>query len=68
LFVREPRIRRVVSLGFRPPDIHRGIRILPVYTGDGMGGYLTKVGDEDSPGSSAGLELARSDLKAGRGG
>jgi hypothetical protein len=33
-----------------------------------MGGYMTKVGDEDNPGSSAGLELARSDLKAGRGG
>jgi hypothetical protein len=67
LFVRERWIRRVVSLGFRAPDIHRGIRILPVYTGDGMGGYMTKVGDDENPGTSAGLELARSDLKAGRG-
>jgi hypothetical protein len=56
------------ELGVPGSRLRRGIRIVPVYTGDGLGGYLAKVGDEDTPGSSAGLELARSDLKAGRGG
>jgi hypothetical protein len=35
-----------------------------VWTGDGMGAYLTKVGDDEA---TPGLELARADLKAGRG-
>jgi hypothetical protein len=48
----------------RAPDVHKGVRILPVWTGDGMGAYLTKVGDDEA---TPGLELARADLKAGRG-
>lgn len=63
LFIRTRWIRRVTALGFRAPDVHKGIRLLPVYSGGGMGEYLTKVGDE---GRGPGLELARADLKDGR--
>ncbi len=32
----------------------------------GVGGYLTKLAEDEGPGHSPGLELARTDLKAGR--
>ena len=66
LFVRERWIRRVVALGFRAPGIHTGVRILPVTGADGMGAYLTKVGDDEGPAHTPGVELARWDLKRGR--
>jgi hypothetical protein len=66
LFIRERWIRRVVALGFRAPDVHKGIRVLPVTGADGMGAYLTKVGDDEGPSHTPGVELARGDLKAGR--
>ena len=37
---------------------------MPVWTGDGMGAYMIKVGEDEA---TLGLELARADLKAGRG-
>ncbi|MGD9696501.1 MAG: protein rep [Thermoleophilia bacterium] len=67
VFVRTRWIRHVTGAGFRAPDIFKGIRLVPVYTRDGMGAYLSKVGDDDTAGTP-GLELARTDLKAGRAG
>jgi hypothetical protein len=37
-----------------------------VSSADGVGGYLTKVGEGEAPPHTPGLELARKDLKAGR--
>ncbi len=52
-----------MGLGYRPPDIWKGIRLLPVSSADGMGAYLTKVGDDESGKVTPGMELARADLK-----
>jgi hypothetical protein len=65
-FLRDRWGRRVTALGFRAPALHRGVRLLPVFSADGVGGYLTKVGDEERAAYTPGLELARQDLKAGR--
>jgi hypothetical protein len=58
--------RRVVAAGFPEPALHRGVRVLPIYSADGVGGYLTKLGEDEGPVGTPGLELARPDLKAGR--
>ena len=68
LFVREQWIRRVRGQGLRGPDVHRAIRVLPISESAGMGAHLTRVPDEESQGSTPGLELARSGAKTGRGG
>jgi hypothetical protein len=65
-YLRERWSRRVVALGFREPGLYRGVRLLPVSAGDDVGGYLTKVGEADEPHQTPGLELARTDRKAGR--
>jgi hypothetical protein len=65
-FLRERWDRRVVAAGFREPALHRGVRVLPVSSADGVGGYLTKLADDEGPGHSPGFELARTDLKVGR--
>jgi replication protein len=65
-FLRERWGRRVTAAGFREPALHRGVRVLPIYSADGMGGSLTKVGEDEGPVGTPGLELARPDLKAGR--
>jgi replication protein len=65
-FLRERWGRRVTAAGFREPGLHRGVRVLPIYSADGVGGYLTKLAEDEGPGRTPGLELARSDLKTGR--
>jgi hypothetical protein len=65
-FLRERWGRRVVAAGFREPALHRGVRVLPVSSADGVGGYLTKLAEDEGPGRTPGLELARGDLKDGR--
>jgi hypothetical protein len=65
-FLRERWGRRVIAAGFREPALHRGVRVLPVSSVDGVGGYLTKLAEDEGPGHTPGLELARTDLKAGR--
>jgi hypothetical protein len=65
-FLRERWGRRVVAVGFREPALHRGVRVLPVSSADGVGGYLTKLAEDEGPSRTPGLELARPDLKDGR--
>jgi hypothetical protein len=54
---------RCVALGFRAPSWERGCDVRPVTSAGDLSRYLTKVKD----GWGVGLELARSDLKQGRG-
>jgi hypothetical protein len=42
------------------------VRLVPISSADRIGGYLSKVGVEDEQSRTPSLELARSDLKAGR--
>src|SRR5262249_51902694 len=65
-FLRQRWNRRVVALGFREPSLYRGVRLLPITVADEVGAYLTKVGEVDEPHQTPGLELARTDRKAGR--
>jgi hypothetical protein len=54
----------ITGQGYRVPDAHHGVDVAMCYSAAEAGAYIAKTQDGASPGN----ELARSDLKQGRGG